>query len=190
MADLLRQIVPPRYFKLDGEPLVTKPLGDASLVAFRETVERLNSAARDKKAAHKQKQRVERVVKQKAWKDSTKRVQRFLGLRQRLDSNTPEAHNFADLNTFYDPDHPSKFMMEDLVVFICVDVEAYEFNNKIITEIGIATLDVLDIVNMPPGVLGENWRKAIRARHFRIKENMHLKNTKHVRGCADKFEFG
>ncbi|KAA8568687.1 hypothetical protein EYC84_007688 [Monilinia fructicola] len=104
--------------------------------------------------------------------------------------HTPEAHNFADLNTFYDPDHPSKFLMEDLVVFICVDVEAYEFNNKIITEIGIATLDVLDIVNMPPGALGENWRKAIRARHFRIKENMHLKNTKHVRGCADKFEFG
>ncbi|KAB8296896.1 hypothetical protein EYC80_002305 [Monilinia laxa] len=190
MADKLRENVPPRYYKLDGEPPVKKPLVDTSLVAFRAKIEGLNVTARNKKAVHKEKQRVERVAKQRAWKDSTKRVQRYLGLRQRLDGATPKAHKFAALNTFYDPDHPSKFMMEDLVVFVCIDVEAYEFNNRIITEIGIATLDVLDIVNMAPGVLGENWRKAIRARHFRIKEHMHLNNTKHVQGCADRFEFG
>ncbi|RAL59337.1 hypothetical protein DID88_006942 [Monilinia fructigena] len=168
MANNLRENVPPRYYKLDGEPPVTKPLVDRSLVAFRAKIEGLNVTARNKKAAHKEKQRVERVAKQQAWKDSTKRVQRYLGLRQRLDSVKPGAHNFAVLNTFYDPDHPS----------------------KIITEIGIATLDVLDIINMAPGVLGENWREAIRARHFRIKEHMHFNNKTHVRGCADRFEFG
>ncbi|KAF7949015.1 hypothetical protein EAE96_008191 [Botrytis aclada] len=179
MADELRENVPPRYYKVDGEPPITKPLVDTSLEAFRAKIEALNLTAKNKKAANKEKQRVERVAKQKAWKDSTKRVQRYLGLRKRSDNDT-----------FYDPEKPTKFMMEDAVVFVCIDVEAYELNNNIITEIGIATLDVLDIANMEPGVLGENWRKAIRARHFRIKENMHLNNTKHVHGCAGSFEFG
>ncbi|TGO84134.1 hypothetical protein BPOR_0545g00060 [Botrytis porri] len=190
MADELRENVPPRYYKLDGEPPITKPLVDTSLAAFRAKIEALNLTAKNKKAANKEKQRVERVAKQKAWKDSTKRVQRYLGLRKQSDNNTLTGSDSADNNTFYDPEKPTKFMMEDAVVFVCIDVEAYEMNNNIITEIGVATLDVLDITNMEPGVLGENWRKAIRARHFRIKENMHLNNTKHVQGCAGSFEFG
>ncbi|KAF7930238.1 hypothetical protein BELL_0073g00070 [Botrytis elliptica] len=188
MADELRENVPPRYYKLDGEPPIAKPLVDTSLAAFRAKIEALNLTAKNKKAANKEKQRVERVAKQKAWKDSTKRIQRYLGLRKRSDNGTPT--NSSDNDTFYDPEKPTKFMMEDAVVFVCIDVEAYEMNNNIITEIGIATLDVLDIANMEPGELGENWRKAIRARHFRIKENMHLNNTKHVQGCAGSFEFG
>ncbi|ATZ54582.1 hypothetical protein BCIN_10g05730 [Botrytis cinerea B05.10] len=190
MADELRENVPPRYYKLDGEPPITKPLVDTSLAAFRAKIEALSLTAKNKKAANKEKQRVERVAKQKSWKDSTKRVQRYLGLRKRSDNDTATVSDSADNNTFYDPEKRTKFMMEDAVVFVCIDVEAYEMNNNIITEIGIATLDVLDIANMEPGVLGENWRKAIRARHFRIKENMHLNNTKHVQGCAGSFEFG
>ncbi|KAI9645802.1 hypothetical protein NHQ30_005236 [Ciborinia camelliae] len=190
MADELRENVPPRYYKLDGEPPITKPLVDTSLEAFRAKIEALNVTAKNKKAANKEKQRVERIAKQQAWKDSTKRVQRYLGLRKRSDGDTPSGKNSTDVNTFYDPEQPTKFIMEDAVVFVCIDVEAYELNNNIVTEIGIATLDVLDIANMEPGILGENWRKAIRARHFRIKEHMHLNNTKHVQGCADKFEFG
>ena len=190
MADELRENVPPRYYKLDGEPPITKPLVDTSLAAFRAKIEALSLTAKNKKAANKEKQRVERVAKQKSWKDSTKRVQRYLGLRKRSDNDTATVSDSADNNTFYDPEKCTKFMMEDAVVFVCIDVEAYEMNNNIITEIGIATLDVLDIANMEPGVLGENWRKAIRARHFRIKENMHLNNTKHVQGCAGSFEFG
>ncbi|ESZ98015.1 hypothetical protein SBOR_1546 [Sclerotinia borealis F-4128] len=190
MADEVRENVPPRYYKLDGEPPITKPLVDTSLEAFRAKIEALNITAKNKKAANKEKQRIDRIAKQQAWKDSTKRVQRYLGLRKRSDDSSPAGHNTADDNTFYDPEHPTKFMMEDAVVFVCIDVEAYELNNNIITEIGIATLDVLDIANMEPGILGENWRKAIRARHFRIKEHMHFNNTKHVQGCAGDFRFG
>ncbi|EDO04703.1 hypothetical protein SS1G_07186 [Sclerotinia sclerotiorum 1980 UF-70] len=188
MADELRENVPPRYYKLDGEPPITKPPVDTSFEAFRAKVAAMNITAKNKKAQNKEKQKVERFAKQRSWRGSTKRVQRYLGLRKRSENDTD--HTTSDDNTFYDPEERTKFMMEDAVVFICIDVEAYELNNNIVTEIGIATLDVLDIANMKPGVLGKNWRKAIRARHFRIKEHMHLNNTKHVQGCPEKFEFG
>ena len=75
-------------------------------------------------------------------------------------------------------------------VFICVDVEAFERDHSIITEIGVATLDTLDLVGVAPGVNGENWHSKIRARHFRIAEYAGLKNTEFVNGCPDRFEFG
>lgn len=76
------------------------------------------------------------------------------------------------------------------MVFICVDVEAYERNTKLITEIGIATLDTKDIAAIKPGEGGADWMSVIRARHFRINEHKHLNNVEFVAGCADKFEFG
>jgi hypothetical protein len=75
-------------------------------------------------------------------------------------------------------------------VFICVDIEAYEKDHKIITEIGIATLDTEDLKAIAPGKDGVNWRKAIRARHFRILEYKHLQNRDFVHGCAEYFQFG
>ena len=83
---------------------------------------------------------------------------------------------------------PHKF--EDSVVFIAVDVESYERNHNLITEIGIATLDTADIKQMPPGDNGKNWQSKIRARHIRVKEHANYCNSEFVNGCADKFEFG
>ena len=74
------------------------------------------------------------------------------------------------------------------MVFVCVDVESYEKDHKKITEIGISTLDTLDLMSIPPGEGGLDWMKKIRARHFRIAEYAHLNNTEFIRGCADKFE--
>jgi hypothetical protein len=85
---------------------------------------------------------------------------------------------------------PLPFKTEDSVIFICVDVEAWERNHKLITEIGIATLDTADIISLAPGKGGANWASVIRARHFRIKEHNHLKNYNFVDGCADRFQFG
>jgi hypothetical protein len=211
MADDLREVIPPRYYKLDGEPPVAKPPLDTSLAAFKAKIEAMNLTQKAKKQHNKEKAKVERVAKQQSWRSSTKRVQRYLGLRKRRDGDITAEHAKSkgkqlDWNdytaalqqsivssgpsTFYDPEKPAMFTQEDAVVFICIDVEAYEFNNNVITEIGIATLDVLDLVGKAPGALGANWREAIRARHFRIKESMHLKNSVHVIGCADRFEFG
>lgn len=76
------------------------------------------------------------------------------------------------------------------VIYIAVDVESYERNHNIITEIGFATLDTRDLKGIPPGEAGKDWHKFIRARHFRINEYKHYINSEFVRGCPDQFEFG
>jgi hypothetical protein len=75
-------------------------------------------------------------------------------------------------------------------VFVCIDVEAYERSNKIITEIGVATLDTRDLVGVAPGIAGKDWQQKIRARHFRIKENKIYRNGEFVADAADQFEYG
>lgn len=80
------------------------------------------------------------------------------------------------------------FIFEQDVVFVCVDVEAWERDHNIITEIGISTLDTRDLAGIAPGKDGEHWTKLIRARHFRIEEYKNLHNHEFVSGCADKFE--
>jgi hypothetical protein len=97
--------------------------------------------------------------------------------------------NISDAKVI-DIENPAPYIQEDSVVFISIDVEAYERNHNLITEIGIATLDTADINRVSPGEGGINWMKAIRARHFRIMEYGHLKNQQFINGCADYFQFG
>jgi hypothetical protein len=87
-------------------------------------------------------------------------------------------------------DKPAAFASLDSVVFVCIDVEAYERNQKIITEVGIATLDTADLIGIAPGDGGAGWTSKIRARHFRIQENRRYFNWEFIQGCADKFQFG
>jgi hypothetical protein len=76
------------------------------------------------------------------------------------------------------------------VIYIAVDVESYERNHNMITEIGFATLDTRDLKDIPHGETGKDWHKFIRARHFRVNEYKHYTNSGFVRGCPDNFEFG
>ncbi|KAI4752821.1 hypothetical protein E4T52_14983 [Aureobasidium sp. EXF-3400] len=76
------------------------------------------------------------------------------------------------------------------VIYIAVDVESYERNHNMITEIGFATLDTRDLKDIPHGETGKDWHKLIRARHFRVNEYKHYTNSEFVRGCPDQFEFG
>lgn len=76
------------------------------------------------------------------------------------------------------------------VIIIAVDVEAWERNHNIITEIGIATLDTRSLQSIAPGACGVDWRSQIHARHFRVKEYTHLTNGDFVAGCPDRFDFG
>ena len=73
------------------------------------------------------------------------------------------------------------------VVFVCIDIEAFEGNHSLITEIGVSTLDTKDIT-IAPGPGGINWMNKIRARHFRIRENASYVNGDYVTGCPDRFE--
>ena len=88
--------------------------------------------------------------------------------------------------------NPALFDFDSDVVFICVDIEAFEKNHDIITEVGIASLDTRHLQELKPGQDGEHWKREIKSRHFRIKEyaHPHYVNKEHVVGCPDRFEFG
>lgn len=85
---------------------------------------------------------------------------------------------------------PAPHPFEQDAVLICVDVEAYEHNHNIITEVGIASLDTRHLNGIAPGPKGENWHDFILARHLRITENSHYENKHYINGCANNFDFG
>lgn len=71
-----------------------------------------------------------------------------------------------------------------------MDVESYERNHSLITEIGISTLDTAELLTVPPGVDGKEWHSKIRAQHLIILEHRHLVNWEFVNGCPDRFDYG
>ncbi|KAL2168183.1 hypothetical protein VTG60DRAFT_300 [Thermothelomyces hinnuleus] len=79
---------------------------------------------------------------------------------------------------------------EQFVLFVAIDIEAWEQDQGIITEIGIAMLDTTEIKDIAPGEGCQNWFPLIEARHIRVKENSWATNSRFVRGCADRFSFG
>ncbi|KAM3526217.1 hypothetical protein NHJ13051_003575 [Beauveria bassiana] len=79
---------------------------------------------------------------------------------------------------------------ESDVVFFCVDVEALETAPGIISEIGIAVLDMQRVQDESPGNRGRDWWPMIEAHHLRIKEYAGLVNYRYVQGCPDHFQFG
>ncbi|KAL5354621.1 hypothetical protein ACLOAV_000710 [Pseudogymnoascus australis] len=207
-AALTKKAIPSEGYRPPNEPSSSTKPSDESLEAFKERMEEMLEVDRKKKLALKSKKQAERYAKQQGWNHVTKRVQRYLGLRERQkdvdewgikiapptagDGLAKIEADLAKLNirTQVDATKPAPFEQESSVVFICVDVEAYEKNHRLITEIGIATLDTADIAGLVPEERGTNWFPAIRARHFRIKEYGHLNNTEFLQGCADMFRFG
>lgn len=183
-----------------------------SLAMFKAKVDSMTKTQNAKKEAHKVKREAQRVVQQESWNQSIERTQRYLGIRSQSLEHEAEVIRarlqtanleWMDYDTEFqeamtrlpppinlDIERPSPYSPVGSVVFVCVDVEAYERNPRQITEIGIATLDTRDIGSLNPGKGGVNWRGLIRARHFRIHEYKHLRNTEFVQGCPDRFEFG
>lgn len=101
-----------------------------------------------------------------------------------------EAARAASKSLISDPSLPSPFPFYDSVFFVSIDIEAYEWDQSKVTEIGICTLDTLDLLGLGPGAAAFNWMSRARARHFRVTNHQHLTNTKMVQGCADRFNFG
>lgn len=90
----------------------------------------------------------------------------------------------------WDVKKPAPFTPRESVRFVCVDIEAYEKNTAMVTEVGLAVLDTEDINGIPPGERGEDWFPLVQAYHFRIKERDHMVNSDYVRGCPEQFGFG
>lgn len=206
-ATLLKKAAPSDSYRPSNEPTSEVP-SDESLEAFREKMRDILESNKRKKLAAQQKREAERHAKQQGWNHITKRVQRYLGLREAANGKADEWGKASDdtiaaqvddlksgltklsIEHQLDLSEPVPFQQESSVVFICVDIEAYEKNHNLVTEIGIATLDTADIANIAPGDEGRDWLPKIRARHFRIEEHAHLNNTEYVQGCADNFRFG
>lgn len=131
----------------------------------------------------KKKKAVERIENRKDWGHQTKRVQRYLGLREKISPTVQKLTNI-DVNAAV------PFENEGTIVFICVDVETYEKSPGLVTELGFAILDTQDLVGVPPGEGGQDWFKLIQARHLRIKEYSYMRNTEYVMGCPESFVFG
>ena len=168
---------------------------DPGFQAFREEVQRKDEAKRVK-AGGKQSQR---FTKQKVWRQQLKRTQQYLRLCTPPNAlaelaGSPDPSNLPTNQSSHLPNQVNLGTLSNgystPVMFISVDVEAFEFDQKRITEIGVSTLETVDLYGIPPGNHGKDWAAKINARHFRILEHGHLLNKVHVEGCPDKFNFG
>jgi hypothetical protein len=195
------------FSQVDGRPT------ERTFTAFKAKIERIVSstkknkqAAKKKKQAAKEKRLYDRFLRQQNWVKQLKRAQRYLGLRPRA-TQAPvpnSAASWAEQQKWHDQDlpadsvllgpldtsKPAPYVFEGDPVIICVDVEAYERDHSKVTEIGVSTLDALDLAGVALGDGGENWIAHIRSRHFRIRGREHLENKDFCSGNANNFQFG
>lgn len=182
--------------------------------AFEAYVEKFNLAAdalKKKNKAARAKKTVDAATKRHNWCRSMRRTQCYLGLRGRADKKLIRQQDSTtddlsweeqkkrdrewEIKTgMYLPplnlDEPAFFPFHHQTVMVSIDVESWERNHKLITEIGVSTLDTVEIEGVAPGEGGKNWFPMIRSRHFRIAERMHIVNKDFVHGCPDHFDFG
>ena len=191
----LTNAIPAKTFRPLGEPLLWPKPSETDLEAWEETLKLAHRTVAGK-GTHKNKKKTKKkkgagkMDAQQGGKQ-LEQTQQYLGLRQLIEQDEqapvlvralalpPLALNLS-----------APFPPHDAVVFVSIDIETYERNHSLITEIGIASLDTLDLARLPPGDNGTNWISKIRARHFRVQEHGHLHNTDFVQGCPDRFEFG
>ncbi|OCK75742.1 hypothetical protein K432DRAFT_408757 [Lepidopterella palustris CBS 459.81] len=203
--DKMASNAPGYSFKIPTE-LHAPPPDERTLEAFKQMMEDAMELNKAKNKAKCAKRKEQRILQQQNMGKQLKRAQRYLGLRPKREDLLDPLHNpllsWEDLQKAQqaryeamrvppiNPDTPPPYPFDSSVVFISVDIEAYERSPRLITEVGISTLDVRDLISMAPGPNGSNWLAQIRTRHFRIREHSHLNNFEFVLGCADKFEFG
>ncbi|KAL8796896.1 MAG: hypothetical protein Q9195_000979 [Heterodermia aff. obscurata] len=197
--------IPAPGFKANGE---TEVLEDRSFAAFKAKMEAAIQAGKNKTKSQRERKKKERIASKQTWCDQLKRTQCYLGLRPRRGSvakqdplsdgklnwaEYQEAQKAYDISRSanlpdLDDTKPVPYSLDKNVVFVCVDVEAWEKDQSIVTEIGVSTLDTNDLTKLPPGEGGKNWMTAIRPRHFRITEHRTFINQEFIAGCADRFE--
>ncbi|KAK4456283.1 good for full DBP5 activity protein 2 [Podospora aff. communis PSN243] len=142
-----------------------------------------------KKKKNSETARLKRIKTRRGWGQSMKRVQRYLGLRKAKHATNTSQATGNDIQAL-DLDRPLDMKPEGPVRFVAIDIEAYEHNQDLITEVGVAILDADKLVGVAPGDNGKNWHSLIEARHFRVKENTWAVNRDYVHGCPDFFSFG
>lgn len=83
-------------------------------------------------------------------------------------------------------------MADKDAVFVCIDCEAWEFDQKVITEVGVAVLDTRKLKALPTDSAAAEAAcfSHMAVAHFLIAEHRHRVNRKFIKGYPDKFTFG
>ena len=179
------------------------PPKQQAIEEWRRKMELAFEVTKGKSLAAKAAKKQSREEKQGQWKADLKTAERFLGLRPPSfwEQTPPSGADWAENQAFeaarmatvhpraIDPSQPPPWQPHKHPILISLDIECYEHDKSKITEIGLAILDTLALTDAP-GPAAENWRLKMRAKHFRIREHLHMNNMDFVSGCADKFEFG
>ncbi|WEW55239.1 hypothetical protein PRK78_000668 [Emydomyces testavorans] len=182
---------------------------DRSFAMFKEKMEAAFDALRRKSKLSRFKKQREQKQRLQSWCRSLKRAECYLGLRRRIPRPSGQSDKDASIslederqaitaNALADTTvimplnvrAASPFPFADEPIFISVDIESNEKAHNQIIEIGVSSLDTLDLVGIPPGKGGCNWMEKIKTRHFRISEYAHVRNADFIIGCPDRFEFG
>lgn len=174
--------------------------------AFKMKCEKAFMANKRKNAAAKKKRDRGRLLMIQEGYKQLQRVQRYFGLRRGyIKAPEPDpSMTWAEQQTFFeelekasskdlsplDSNRSAPFAFDHSPVIISVDLEAYERNHSIITEIGISTLDTIDLIDVAPGKDAKNWTSQIRSRHFRIAGREHYVNKDFCIGDPNSFQFG
>jgi hypothetical protein len=198
------------------EEVQTPPLGhgeappnastilQASFAAFRSKCEQAISAKKTKHSSSKKTKKDEPLDQVRKWCTSMSRVQRYFGLLPaERRAVVPTSGTTWDGQVEYVEAQPpgssldalkldesAPFAFDQMPVFISIDIEAWERDHHIITEVGISTLDTQDLAGRAPGKNGSAWRSQIRSRHFRLNEFTHFRNRQFCVGDPASFQFG
>ncbi|RHZ57551.1 hypothetical protein CDV55_101078 [Aspergillus turcosus] len=185
---------------------------DEARLAYEQMIEHGINASRNKsrsKASKAKKQQI-RLQAETELVQARKKMHCYLGLQSYHSLDLPElidersweekrdddCSTAQSLNTDstgiprLDMNHPAMFPFWKEPIFISVDVECNERCHEQVTEVGISTLDTVDLVGIPPGENAENWTSRIRSSHLRVREYGHIVNRQYVTGCPGSFEFG
>ncbi|RMD42765.1 hypothetical protein DV735_g2384, partial [Chaetothyriales sp. CBS 134920] len=173
---------------------------------FKIKVDKVPSSSRKGKKGSKKIAENDRFLQSQDVNKQLRRVQRYFGLRPepyRL-QNPPPGLSWEDQSIFIQEEEkkattalealdlakasPHDFLGEPIIV--AIDVESYERAHELVTEVGVSTLDTLDLVGLEPGKNGEVWMQKIRSRHFRIKGREIYINKDFCIGDGNAFDFG
>ncbi|KXS97529.1 hypothetical protein AC578_4590 [Pseudocercospora eumusae] len=176
---------------LDQEPMMSIPTnGDRSLEAFREKMAAVAEISKKRKKGANARRHQEALVKRQDMVRQSLRGQRYLGLHPKNDTESLLPDITSLTVSAIDHNQPAPYPFDGEPILIAIDCEAWEESPRMVTEIGLATLDTRDLKGVPPGENGEDWHQFIRGRHLRVIEYKDYVNYKFVWGCPNNFEFG
>ncbi|KAJ5616195.1 hypothetical protein N7537_001309 [Penicillium hordei] len=156
---------------------------------FEKKIKQSIATVKTKKNTHKQ---AARDARMKKWQECLGRVQAYFGLRPALQPNVPQPSFANGQIQAIDALQPVNWAFQNAPIFISIDLEWMDRYGAMgsLTEVGISTLDMLDLDGVAPGDYGEKWLKLIRSRHLRVKEYRNWVNNTHTSGCPGSFRFG